>query len=97
MLKTARPLICDCATVLADSRTLHGRAYNLSNETAVNVIDLVSLILSKMNSRLEPDVRNQVSNEIEIQCLNAERAKLELGWRPLFTLDEALNGNDSLV
>ncbi len=76
--------------ILAGSKTLHGRAYNLSNETAVTVSDLVSLILRKMNSSLEPDIRDEVSNEIEAQSLSAERAKRELGWRPLFTLDEGL-------
>jgi len=76
--------------LLADSKLISGRAYNFSNETAVNVIELVSLILSKMNSTLEPDIRNEVSNEIEVQWLNAECAKQELGWRPLFTLDEGL-------
>jgi CDP-glucose 4,6-dehydratase len=76
--------------LLADSNALRGRAYNLSNETAVSVAELVSLILSKMNSRLEPEIRNEASNEIEVQYLSAERAKQELGWRSLFTLDEGL-------
>jgi CDP-glucose 4,6-dehydratase len=76
--------------LLKDSKMLCGRAYNLSNEIAVTVSDLVSLILKKMNSTLEPDIRNEVSNEIECQYLNAERARKELGWRPLFTLEEGL-------
>jgi CDP-glucose 4,6-dehydratase len=76
--------------LLTGSKMLYGRAYNLSNESAVSVIDLVSLILRKMNSRLEPEIKNEASNEIEFQYLNAERAKRELGWRPLFTLEEGL-------
>ena len=76
--------------LLANGSMLRGRAYNLSNETSVTVVELVSLILSKMNSSLEPEIRNEVENEIEAQCLNAARAKQELGWRPLFTLDEGL-------
>jgi CDP-glucose 4,6-dehydratase len=76
--------------LLADNQMVRGRAYNLSNETAVTVSDLVSSILSKMNSTLAPDVRNEVSNEIEVQCLSAECARRELGWRPIFTLDEGL-------
>jgi CDP-glucose 4,6-dehydratase len=67
-----------------------GKAYNLSNELAVTVLDLVSLILNKMNSSLQPDIKNQVSNEIACQSLNAERARTELGWRPLFTLEQGL-------
>ena len=71
-------------------RVLCGKAYNLSNEHAVTVADLVSLILKKMNSDLQPDIRNEASNEIECQYLNAGRARQELGWRPLFTLEEGL-------
>jgi CDP-glucose 4,6-dehydratase len=76
--------------LLAEAKMLRGRAYNLSNESSVTVVELVSLILSKMNSSLEPEIRNEVENEIEAQCLSAARAKQELGWRPLFTLDEGL-------
>jgi CDP-glucose 4,6-dehydratase len=76
--------------LLADSKMLCGSAYNLSNEIAVTVSDLVSLILAKMNSSLEPDIRNEAFNEIESQYLNATRARQELGWRPLFTLEEGL-------
>jgi CDP-glucose 4,6-dehydratase len=76
--------------LLAGGNTLSGRAYNFSNETALDAIELVSVILSKMNSSLEPDIRNEAANEIEAQCLDAERARRELGWRPLFTLDEGL-------
>lgn len=76
--------------LLADSKIVAGKAYNLSNELAITVSDLVSLILEKMNSSLKPDIRNEASNEIECQCLSAARARNELGWRPLFTLEEGL-------
>jgi CDP-glucose 4,6-dehydratase len=76
--------------LLGDSKILRGQAYNLSNEAAVNVSELVSLILKKLKSGLEPDIRNEAPNEIEFQYLSAERARTELGWRPLFTLDEGL-------
>ncbi len=76
---------------LSGSNTvLCGRAYNLSNELAVTVSDLVSLILKKLDSSFQPEIRNEVCNEIENQFLNAGRAKKELGWRPLFTLEEGL-------
>ena len=76
--------------LLTDGNMLRGRAYNLSNETSVTVNELVSLILSKINSSLEPEIRNEIENEIEAQCLSAAPAKQELGWWPLFTLDEGL-------
>jgi len=31
-----------------------------------------------------------VTNEIRHQYLSAEKARRELGWKPLFTLDEGL-------
>jgi CDP-glucose 4,6-dehydratase len=36
------------------------------------------------------EMRNDANNEIPNQFLNAERARTELGWRPLFTVDEGL-------
>ncbi len=76
--------------LLAQSDGLHGQAFNFSNEIQVSVRELVDLILDKMDSSLEPDIRNEASNEIRHQYLSAGRARELLGWRPLFTLDEGL-------
>jgi len=78
-------------SLLADSKILSGRAYNLSNEKPLTVIELVSLILREMNSGLEPHITSEASNEIAVQFLSAERARGELGWRPLFTLEQGLS------
>ncbi len=43
-----------------------------------------------MGSDLEPDIRNEASNEIRHQYLSAAKARRVLGWQPLFTLDEGL-------
>lgn len=75
--------------LLAD-RSLAGKSYNFSNEIQVTVTELVNLILEKMESSLQPDIRNEASNEIRHQYLSAERARKELGWEPLFTLQEGL-------
>ena len=75
--------------LLAD-RSIAGNAYNFSNEIQVTVTELVNLVLEKMESSLEPDIRNEASNEIRHQYLSAERARTELKWRPLFTLEEGL-------
>lgn len=69
---------------------LNGTAYNFSNEAQVSVLDLVTKILETMNSNLRPEIQNQAANEIRHQYLSAERARKELQWRPLFTLDEGL-------
>ena len=69
----------------------HGEAYNFSNETQMTVSELVALISRLMGcERVEPVVLNQTRNEIPHQYLSAEKARRELGWRPLFTLEEGL-------
>ena len=69
---------------------LRGAAFNFSNELQITVLDLVCRILRSMGCHLEPDVRNEASNEIRHQYLSAARARRELDWRPLFTLEEGL-------
>jgi CDP-glucose 4,6-dehydratase len=75
---------------LAANPGLRGEAFNFSNELQVTVLELVQRILTLMNSRLEPDVRSEASNEIRHQYLSAAKAREKLGWSPLFTLDEGL-------
>jgi CDP-glucose 4,6-dehydratase len=43
-----------------------------------------------MASDLEPEIRNEATGGIRSQCLSADKARRELGWRPLFGLDPAL-------
>ena len=78
------------AEKLAADPDLRGRAFNFSNEAQVTVLDLVGRILRLMGSDLVPDVRNEAQNEIRHQYLSAARARGELGWRPLFELEEGL-------
>jgi CDP-glucose 4,6-dehydratase len=78
------------AEKLAADRNLIGHAFNFANEQQITVIDLVQRILSLMESALEPDVRNEASNEIRHQYLCAVKARTVLGWAPLFTLDRGL-------
>lgn len=76
---------------LANNPELRGQAFNFSNETQVTVLELVGLLLRLMKSELEPDIRNEATNEIRHQYLSAQKAREQLGWKPLFTLDEGLN------
>jgi CDP-glucose 4,6-dehydratase len=78
------------AEALATRPELAGSAFNFSNEIQVTVLDLVRRILRLMESGLEPDIRNEASNEIVHQYLSAERARRLLGWTPRFGLDEGL-------
>lgn len=78
------------ASALAKDPAIRGKAYNFSNEIQVTVIQLVTKILALMDSKLVPDVRGEASNEIVHQYLSARRAREELAWKPLFTLDQGL-------
>ena len=75
---------------LAGAPALKGQAFNFSNETQVTVLELVNRILKLMDSDLEPDIRNEATNEIRHQYLSAARAREVLGWKPLFTLDRGM-------
>ncbi len=75
---------------LAQNPTLRGEAFNFSNELQITVLELVEKILMLMGSELKPEIRNETSNEIRLQYLDAAKARRDLGWKPLFTLDEGL-------
>jgi CDP-glucose 4,6-dehydratase len=75
---------------LAARPELAGEAFNFSNELQVTVLELVQNLLSLMNSTLDPDIRNEVSNEIRHQYLSAAKARRELKWSPLFDLEGGL-------
>ena len=69
---------------------LRGQAFNFSNELQITVLELAHQILAAMDCDLEPEVRNEASNEIRRQYLSAERARRALDWSPMFTLEEGL-------
>lgn len=75
---------------LAADPSLRGQAFNFSNEVQVTVLDLVRRITALTGSDLEPEIRNEATNEIRHQYLSAAKARAVLGWRPKFTLDEGL-------
>ena len=78
------------AEKLAGNLELTGEAFNFSNEIQVSVVEIVQQILKQMKSDLQPEILNQVTNEIRHQYLSAAKARKQLGWQPLFTLDEGL-------
>ena len=78
------------AEKLAQNANLYGEAFNFSNETPTSVIELVERILQLMGSGLKPVIRNEATNEIRQQYLNAAKAHRMLGWQPIFTLDDGL-------
>lgn len=76
---------------LASDRALAGEAFNFSTEQPVSVLHVAEMILEKMDSDLEPDVRNEAVNEIRCQYLSAAKARTTLGWKPMFSLHEGLS------
>lgn len=78
------------AEQLAKHPELLGHAFNFSNEIQVTVLEVVEKILAHMNSDLEPDIRNEASNEIRHQYLSASKARQYFDWKPRFSLDQGL-------
>ena len=68
-----------------------GEAYNFSNEIQVTVRELVDLIGIAADRRdIEPVILGDAPNEIPHQYLSAEKARTELNWQPLYTLQQGL-------
>ncbi len=78
------------AQAMAIDPELKVHAFNFSNESEITVLDITRLILRLMGSSVEPEIRNKMTNEIGYQCLSAAKARDILGWRPLYSLEEAM-------
>jgi len=75
---------------LAGDAALRGAAFNFSNELQLSVRDMVERILGLMGTSLEFEVLDAATNEIPHQYLTAKRAREQLGWHPLYSLDDGL-------
>lgn len=78
------------AEKLRNDPTLHGEAFNFSNELQLNVLDMTRRILGVMHSSLEPVIQDEVTHEIRHQYLSATKVRRRLGWSPSFSLEEGL-------
>ncbi len=78
------------AEELIKNPNLKGEAFNISNEHPITVIELVDKILLQMDSSLLPEVRNEASNEIREQYLDANKFKNMLNWTPYFDLESGI-------
>jgi CDP-glucose 4,6-dehydratase len=68
-----------------------GQAFNFGTEVPLSVLEVVRLILKQLGKTdLAPRVLNEASREIPQQYLDCSKARWLLGWRPRFTLEEAL-------
>ncbi len=75
---------------LAAKPELYGEAFNFSNELQITVLDLVKIILRILDTDLQPIIKNESRNEIPHQFLDASKARTQLGWQPIFDLEEGL-------
>ena len=78
------------AEQLAAKPHLKGEAFNFSNEIQMTVSEIVEKLLVLTGSGLRAEVLNETNNEILHQYLSAEKARTQLGWMPLFDLDQGL-------
>ena len=79
------------AEKMAENSDLYGQAFNFSTESPLNVVDLVNLILARMNTDLEPEILAKAKNEIKDQYLCSDKARRLLGWHPEFTVEQAMD------
>lgn len=74
-----------------DDKSIHGEAFNFSNEIQMTVMDITKLILKLMGrSDLQPKILNTVKGEIKHQYLCAEKAKGVLGWKSRYKIEDGL-------
>lgn len=78
------------AEAMSRDAHLRGQVFNFSTEEPLTVLELTQRILQLMESTLEPDIRNEASNEILKQHLSAAKARTVLGWKPQVSLDDGL-------
>ena len=74
-----------------DDASVAGRAWNFSTESPLDALSMLRAVLAAAGrSDLEPEILGSARHEIQDQFLSAERARAELGWRPLFSLEQGL-------
>jgi CDP-glucose 4,6-dehydratase len=68
-----------------------GEAFNFSYGLRLTVKEVVDSVLKVMGkSNLKPEIRNEASHEIPVQCLDSTKAKNLLKWKPHFGFEEGL-------
>lgn len=75
---------------LASNSSLKGEAFNFSNESQKDVLELTKMILRAFNSDLKPIIEGKNHGEIQAQYLDASKATNFLKWHPKYGLQEGL-------
>ena len=68
-----------------------GQAYNFGTGEKFRVIDVVNMVFKIVgNKKASIKILNTAKHEIKDQYLDASKAKKELGWKPKYSMDDAL-------
>lgn len=78
------------AEALVKNSDLKGEAFNFSNESQKNVLDLTNIILSLLGSELKPVINGKNHGEIKAQYLDSSKASKMLHWKAIFGLEDGL-------
>jgi CDP-glucose 4,6-dehydratase len=76
---------------VTENPALWGEAFNFSYELQIEAIDIVQMILRKMQSTLVPEIQDDVVAETPHVALSSEKARRELRWRPTYGFTDGLS------
>jgi len=71
-------------------KEISGQAFNFSIGNRMTVLEVVQLILKKMDSELQPKILREAESEIKNQYLSSEKAKKLLNWEAEYQMDAGL-------
>ncbi|MEI6628611.1 MAG: GDP-mannose 4,6-dehydratase [Alphaproteobacteria bacterium] len=69
---------------------LSGEAFNFSNETQRNVLEITKIIINILGANLEPVIQGNNHGEIQAQYLDSTKSFTKLNWQPKYGLEEGL-------
>lgn len=90
-VEDAAEAIAQLAERMYKDVTMHGEAFNISNDQPVSVLAIVDMIRKLMKREdLEPVIEAKATGEILEQYLNSSKIRKWLGWRPSVDLEQGL-------
>lgn len=73
-------------------KQLAGQAFNLSTDKPLQVLEVVQIIIDKMNKKnVQPIIKNEASNEIPAQHLSSKKALNILQWHSKWGFDKGID------